>query len=191
MLKRNFFGEDSEIVFVGFLWRDLEEKRREEQKERAIGSKTAQVRFWLLLVFLFILDFSIWSFLNIQYIVDWCGRKGPQISLLRLFAYLFALFCFYSFNVVGVCWNIGPYAWIWSILYLCLNPILYCFPCPAHGLIWEMELFMLINIFFGSPFLCVYHVFIHVLCFLSRCLSFWHIWALLRGWQRCLIWELV
>ena len=103
MLKRNFFGEDSEIVFRGFLWRDLEEKRREEQKERAIGSKTAQVRFWSLLVFLFILDFSIWSFLNIQYIVDWCGRKGPQISLLRLFAYLFALFCFYSFNVVGVC----------------------------------------------------------------------------------------
>ena len=27
---------------------------------------------------------------------------------------------------------------------------------------------MLIHIFFGSPFLCVYHVFIHVLCFLSH-----------------------
>ena len=41
--------------------RDLEKKkaRREEQKEREIGGKTAQVRFWLLLVFLFILDSSI------------------------------------------------------------------------------------------------------------------------------------
>ena len=58
----------------------------------AIAAKTVQVRFWLLLVFLPIFDFSIWSFLNIQYIVDWCGRKGPQIVLLRLVAYLFALF---------------------------------------------------------------------------------------------------
>ena len=34
-------------------------------------------------------DFSIWPFLNILYIIDWCGRKGPQLVLLRLVGCLF------------------------------------------------------------------------------------------------------
>ena len=49
-----------------------------------IAAKTIQVHLWLLSVFLSIFDFSIWSFLNIQSIVDWCGQKKATSCLVEI-----------------------------------------------------------------------------------------------------------
>ena len=37
---------------------------------------------------------SFWSFRNIQCLVVWCGRKGPQVVLLGLVVYYSTLFRF-------------------------------------------------------------------------------------------------
>ena len=63
-IRRIFLGGAARIG-VGIGKRKKGKRRKREilkkkaQKEREIGGKTAQVRFWLLLVFLFILDSSI------------------------------------------------------------------------------------------------------------------------------------
>ena len=83
-------GERSEQAtkdFRGFL-----KRRHKGNGNRAIAIKAVEVCSSLLLEFLPMFDFSSCSFPNIQCIVDWCGRKGPQFVLLRFVAYLFALF---------------------------------------------------------------------------------------------------
>ena len=103
--RRGFLWEEWDRRFTGF---QEEFVRRRERKRNqvfdrflgkaqrtgkgAIAAKTVQVRFLLLSEFLLIFHFSFWSFWSIQYFVDWCGWKGPQIILLKLVLYLFAMF---------------------------------------------------------------------------------------------------
>ena len=87
-------------------------------------------------MFLSIFNLSIWLFMKIQCIVDWCGRKGRQFVLLRLVACLFALFNFWCH------WCLRKY------ITLCLNVITFCFSTElfciffplflAHGLTHEV-----------------------------------------------------
>ena len=83
-------GEMSEQATKDF--RGFFKRRHKGSGNKAIAIKAVEVCSSLLLEFLPMFDFSSCSFPNIQCIVDWCGRKGPQFVLLRFVACLFALF---------------------------------------------------------------------------------------------------
>ena len=121
----------------------------------------------LLLEFLLIFDFSFWSFQRIQYFVDWCGRKGPKIIVLKLVLCLFAMFFILLMPLI-------PFE---NNLHMCLYSdsmieIVHCFysnhilnhsPILAHGLALEMRLFTLINCFYALSSPKFYYVFTYVL----------------------------
>ena len=96
-----FRWEEKELVSTG-LWGILEKGNRSHlkpsntsQKQVLPGTVTWNshllISIWFYIVFLFFCK-------SRYYLVDWCGRKGPQIVLLRLVAYLFAQNLFVIFS---------------------------------------------------------------------------------------------
>ena len=83
-LVRGRIGEDTLDDWEDF--RGFLRRKHKGSGTRAIAIKVVEVCSSLLLEFLPMFDFSSCSFPNIQCIVDWCGRKGPQFVLLRFVA---------------------------------------------------------------------------------------------------------
>ena len=86
------------------------------------------------------------------YFVDWCGRKGPQIYVLKLVLCLFAMFFILLMPLIPSENNLHMYPS--SDLMVEITPcffysncILNHSPVLAHGLALEMRLFTLINCF--------------------------------------------
>ena len=122
-------------------------------------NQAVRVCFLLFSEFLLIFNFSIWSFFNILYIVDWCGRKVPQLVLLRLVSYLFIcsdfLFLFglsfFSMSLISsennthsslslnmICSKLFPYSkpmdwnvkfWLLLVIILFFLDVSFCFFC--------------------------------------------------------------
>ena len=92
--KRNFclLWKGGKEIVITSLERILQKKNQSHLKLRSTSQRLVlQVSFWLLTEFLLALGSSFWLFQNAWCFFDWCGRKGPQIVMLKLFLCVFAM----------------------------------------------------------------------------------------------------